>query len=214
MNKPFVAIIAVLAIWSCAEAYDASERYQAAKKGTTQGKILSAESTDSDYNYTLGSGYSKHKVLQLADVLANANLFAATGYVRDHGKKRFVFLEHPPIDKRILVAQSRKLRKMANALMRTDDGDYRLAGELLSNMADSISSGNVKTAKRQLLVFEEFYSCDLQKPVEMSTKEEDALKSVAQGVMGEVNSLLDNFKQELQQQALGALNLQNVIGGI
>lgn len=201
-------------VCNAAWAYDPSQSYESAKKNTAQGRILEAKSSDSDYNYTLGSEYSKHKVMQLADVMANASLFAATGYVRDHKRGKFVFLDHPPVDRRILAGQSRKLRKMSNALKKTNDDDYNLAGKLLDKLADCITSGNAKAAKRQLLVFEEFYSRELEKPENISSKEEEALRSVAQGVMGEVNSLLDNFKQELQQQALGALNLQNVIGGI
>jgi len=175
-------------------------------------KLMAVKTQDIDYNYTLHSKYLKYKVFQTADIIANASLFAATGWIRDHRKRAYIHLGHP-VSKVLVVKQSRKLKKMGFALKRTNDDDYRLAGDILIQLSRTILA-NPGEAKRQVLLLEEFYREDLVRPAVAEAKDQGQLQGMANEVLGCIRETVGQCTKALQEQALNALNLQNVLGGM
>lgn len=175
-------------------------------------KLMAVKTQDIDYNYTLHSKYLKYKVFQTADIIANASLFAATGWIRDHRKRAYIHLGHP-VSKVLVAKQSRKLKKMGFALKRTNDDDYRLAGDILIQLSKTIHA-NPGEAKRQVLLLEEFYREDLERPAVAESKDQGQLQGMANEVLGCIRETVGQCTKALQEQALNALNLQNVLGGM
>lgn len=176
-------------------------------------ELMSLESRDLNYNDTLHSARQKHMVLKLADLLANAGLLSATGYIRDHAQKKYIFISQPPVDVRIPIRQSRKVRKMGQALSNTNDDDYRLAGSIMIGLADCLSAGDNPGSKRKVLLLEEFYLSPNPGDKAMEENEEQ-LRGIAEEVMGSLKGILNGFSKEAQDKALESLNLQSILGGI
>lgn len=193
--------------------YDAQQEYSKGKEGKLEGNILKTETRDIDYNYTLHSPYLKHKVLQMADILANAGLFAAAGYVRDHKKGIFIFIDHPPIDKRVVLKQSHRLKRMGRALKRTHDDDYRLAGDILYEISEAIVTDDVSKAKRQVLLLEEFYKEDITRSLGRNSGDDGILRDITDKTIGNIIEAVESFSKAIQNKVIKTLNLQNVIEG-
>gem|GEM_PF-3669335 len=111
------------------------------------------------------------------------------------------------------MKQSRKLKKMGFALKRTNDDDYRLAGDILIQLSRTILA-NPGEAKRQVLLLEEFYREDLVRPAVAEAKDQGQLQGMANEVLGCIRETVGQCTKALQEQALNALNLQNVLGGM
>lgn len=176
-------------------------------------ELLSMESQEQNYNSTLHSRRQRQSVLRLADLLANAGLLSATGYIRDHVMRKYIFISQPPVDIRVPIRQSRKIRKMGQALSNTNDDDYKLAGSIMTGLADCLATGDSAGAKRQVLLLEEFYLAPDPGTKALDDNEEQ-LRSMADEVMGSVRTILNGFSKDAQERSLEALNLKNVLGGI
>lgn len=199
------AVFLCLASAACAGQPDSSQAISQA--------LLSTEAKEHDYNATLHSEQMKQQVLILADILANAGLLTATGYIRDHKRQKYVFITQPSVDIRVPIRQSRKVRKMGQALLRTRDDDYKLAGSIMICLADCLATGDNPGSKRQVLLLEEFY---LRNPV-ISQREiqgNEQLKEIADEVMSNVKSILNQYAGDVQDKALEGLNLKSILGGI
>lgn len=175
--------------------------------------LLAADARDRDYNNTLHDPYLKHQVLNLADLLANAGLLSATGYVRDHKQRKYVFITDPPLDLRIGVKQSRKIRRMGQAMQRTLDDDYKLAGGIMVALADRLAIADGPGAKRQVLLLEEYYSGDLKKHSNKTAQDNEQLRGIADEVMTGVWDVLNQYSLDIQAKALRGLNLDTILGG-
>lgn len=176
-------------------------------------ELMRVESSDLNYNETLHSARQRRVVLKLADLLANAGLLSATGYIRDHVLRKYVFISQQPVDIRVPIRQSRKIRKMGQALKNTNDDDYRLAGGIMTSLADCLATGDNEGAKRQVLLLEEFYLAP-DESINNSEENEEQLRSMSDEVMGSVRTILNGFSKDTQDRALEALNLKNILGGV
>lgn len=209
MIKSLFSIIVLLCVISCTTT-GAYNQYDKSNDKSTD--ILSELIKNNDFNNTLHSDYLKHKVLSMADTVANTSYFTISGHIRDHKKREFIFIEFPPIDHKEVVLQARKLKKLSRALLRTNDGDYQLAGKLLLQLSNAIAQRERKEANRLIALFEDFYAEDLVKPNNLNDKDQSFLKSLTNSVVDEFKSIFSSVSSNLQKKAIGALNLEAVLG--
>jgi len=103
---------------------------------------------------------------------------------------------------------------MGTALKRTNDDDYRLAGQLLFDLGGDIAQQKVDTAKSEVLVIEEFYREDLGTPKEQTAKDSEQLKGMADQVTGSFTSIFGQLSDTVQKDAFDKLNLTDILGGL
>lgn len=192
---------------------NAHDKYMEYKKGSFENKMLSVTINNHDFNNTLHSDYLKYRVINLADIIANASYYTLTGYIRNHKTREFVFISSPPIDRKVIVFQKRKLIKLGRALKRTSDDDYKLAGDLLLQLSKAISKENVKEAERLISLFEDFYSDDLKIRKDIKSKDEAMLNDISNSIVGELKGVFSGLSSSIQGEAISALNLKNILGG-
>lgn len=192
-------------------AYTEVDKFAQNKSGIEK-DILSLTVDKYDFNDTLHSPIMKSRVLFLADITANASYYTMTGYVRDHNKREFIFLSNPPLDRHVTIKQARKLIKFGRALKRTNNDEYVLAGSILIDLARAITQEEKESAKRLISKYEDYFSDEINYK-EGKVSDSEFLSDISNSIVSEVSGIVNTLSGSLQEKAINALNLKNVLGG-
>jgi hypothetical protein len=168
--------------------------------------------SQTDFNNTLHSQFLKDRVLKLAAFVANSSYFALTGGVLDFKKRKYIYFSKP-LSIQTRLEQSHKLKKLGQALLRTRDDDFKVAGGVLIDLSNSIAQGDKEASKKSLSKFNDFWLASI-KPEPIQGKDAELLQKISDSIVSEFKSLFGGFTGNVQNSAVEALNLQSVIGGL